>query len=207
MYKPQIKASHIANLTDARYFAAWGAEWMGFTLEAGQEHYIAPAQVAAIKEWVEGPKMVGEFSGLDTKLIEEAITLLGLDGVEVSQFADLEKINQSIPIMVNIVMTPEMMPDVLIELLKQKAKAHYCILDFSKNKITPDIFSPSLLCELVNDYPIFIHPGKHSQTVQTILDTIQPMGLSLAGGAEEKVGLKSFDELDEIFDLLEPLRF
>ena len=62
MYNPQIKASQITNLTDARYFAAWGVEWLGFGLESGQDYFVTTAQMAAIKEWVEGPKMVGEFS-------------------------------------------------------------------------------------------------------------------------------------------------
>lgn len=207
MYKPQIKASHITNLTDARYFAAWGTEWLGFTLEPGQEHYITPAQAAAIKGWVEGPGMVGEFSGLDIDLMEETSKLLELDAIEVSQFADLEKINRSIPVLVNIVLTPDMTPDELIQLLKSKHKAEYCILDFSKNKIDPAIFTPAWLQQVADNYPIFIHPGQGNQPVQAILETIQPAGLSLAGGEEEKVGLKSFDELDEIFDLLEPLRF
>ena len=36
-----------------------------------------------------------------------------------------------------------------------------------------------------------------------MLETVQIHGLSLKGGEEEKVGFKSFDELDEIIDALE----
>ena len=206
MYKPQIKASHITNLTDARYFAAWGVEWLGFTLESGQDHFIPPTQVAAIKEWIEGPKMVGEFSGLDTELIEETVELLKLYGVEVAQFAELEKINVSVPIIINLVITTEMTEEELRNFIKEKSIAHHYILDFSKNNIALDIFSTTLLKELLEQQSIFIRPGKNIQSIKSILYNIQPTGLSVAGGEEEKVGLKSFDELDEIYDILEPLR-
>ena len=36
-----------------------------------------------------------------------------------------------------------------------------------------------------------------------MLEKVQIHGLSLKGGEEEKVGFKSFDELDEIIDALE----
>ena len=36
-----------------------------------------------------------------------------------------------------------------------------------------------------------------------MLETVQIHGLSLKGGEEEKVGYKSFDELDEVLDALE----
>ena len=49
----------ITNLTDARYFSAWEVEWLGFNLSQGEENAISPLQVAAMREWVEGPKIVG----------------------------------------------------------------------------------------------------------------------------------------------------
>ena len=35
------------------------------------------------------------------------------------------------------------------------------------------------------------------------VEELAPLGLSVRGGAEEKVGYKSFDELDDLFELLE----
>jgi len=35
-----------------------------------------------------------------------------------------------------------------------------------------------------------------------MLAKLQPYGLSIKGGEEEKVGFKSFDEVDEIFEVL-----
>ena len=60
MLKTKIKANSITNLTDARYFAAWEVEWLGFNLNPGES--IALQQVPAIKDWVDGVKIVGELS-------------------------------------------------------------------------------------------------------------------------------------------------
>ena len=40
------------------------------------------------------------------------------------------------------------------------------------------------------------------QGLNIIIDTLKPTGLSMRGGEEEKVGYKSFEDLDEVFDLL-----
>ena len=209
MYNPQIKASQITNLTDARYFAAWGVEWLGFGLEPGQDHVVAPAQMAAIKEWVEGPKMVGEFSGLDVDLIRQSVDLLGLDAVEVSRFANLSALQLSIPIIMDIVMEAHLEPEALIDLLKTNETAEYFILDFEKNASINNFrekFPVSWLSGLAKQFPVFIRTGLDTYSLEEITQEIKPLGISLAGGEEEKVGLKSFDELDQIFEALEPLR-
>ena len=209
MYNPQIKASQITNLTDARYFAAWGAEWLGFGLEPGQDGFVAPAQTAAIKEWVEGPKMVGEFSGLDPDLIRQSVDLLSLDAVEVSRFANLASLQLSVPVIMNVVMEAHLEAEALVDLLKTNEAAEFFILDFEKNASINDFqeaFPVSWLSGLTKQFPVFIRTSLDTYSLKEITQDIKPLGISLAGGEEEKVGLKSFDELDEIFEALEPFR-
>ena len=64
MLKIKVKASQITNLTDARYFAAKEVEWLSFNFREGAENYIDPMKARAMFEWVEGPRIVGEFDGL-----------------------------------------------------------------------------------------------------------------------------------------------
>jgi phosphoribosylanthranilate isomerase len=79
-----IKASRVAHLTDARYFAAKEVDYLGFNLEAGTEGYLDPMYMKAIREWVEGPKIVGEFSHTPIRVVLEASAFYGLDVVQVS---------------------------------------------------------------------------------------------------------------------------
>jgi len=63
MLKTRIKASNISNLTDARYYAAWTVNWLGLDLRASAEQPLSLEAVKTIKEWIEGPVIVGEMDG------------------------------------------------------------------------------------------------------------------------------------------------
>ena len=79
MLKTKILAGSITNLTDARYFAAWEVEWMGFNLNASEETFMPPAQVMAIKEWVEGPNILGEFGLHSAEEIKHLVVTVALE--------------------------------------------------------------------------------------------------------------------------------
>ncbi|MBP6828235.1 MAG: N-(5'-phosphoribosyl)anthranilate isomerase, partial [Saprospiraceae bacterium] len=78
-----IKASRITNLTDARYFAAKEVDFLGFNLEEGTEDYLDPIYMKAIREWVEGPQIVGEFSAGSADVVREYASFFGLDAVQI----------------------------------------------------------------------------------------------------------------------------
>jgi len=84
MLKLSVKASQITNLTDARYFAAREVEWLGFNLDTGSENAIPPQQISAIKEWVEGPKIVVEFGLQSPDEIKQAVDYFDLDAIQVA---------------------------------------------------------------------------------------------------------------------------
>lgn len=79
-----IKASRVTNLTDARYFAARNASYIGFNLEEGTEDYLDPIYMKAIREWLEGPRMVGEFGSVSPAVAAEAASFLGLDAIQIN---------------------------------------------------------------------------------------------------------------------------
>ena len=58
------------------------------------------------------------------------------------------------------------------------------------------------LKELCQDFKIILSIDFQLDTLEEILD-VNLFGLNLKGGDEERVGVKSFDELDEILDALE----
>jgi phosphoribosylanthranilate isomerase len=213
MLKTKVKASSVTNLTDARYFAAWETEWLGFNLNTGSEHYIQPNNMKAIKEWVDGVKVVGEFDLQDAEDILAAADLLELDAVQVGTFATQDTLqalhDQEVPIIKEVVVQSLSELDAIAARMQaEEAWVDYFLLDFEKNGISwPEVESESLatLKHLAEAYPLLITIELDAQQLNKLLEAVPIRGISVRGGAEEKVGYKSFDELDELFEELEVL--
>ncbi|CAA6799106.1 MAG: Phosphoribosylanthranilate isomerase (EC [uncultured Aureispira sp.] len=210
----KIKATSINNLTDARYFAAWNVEWLGFSLEIGSPNYTRPQDVKEIKDWLVGPKIVGEF-GLDQSLteIQEAVKLLQLEGVQLSMYADLSLAEQlqEVTVIKEWVLDDLTNMDGFVEHCTIAAnQVDYFYLDLEKNNISwADLQANSTalksLQELCTEYAVLISLVCPPEQIEAYLDSVKPHGISLQGGEEEKVGVKSFDDLDAIFETLDDL--
>jgi len=80
--KTKVIAAHVANLTDARYFAAWGVDYMSYDLEEGSDTFIGQEAIKEIIDWVEGPKYLGHITGLSLPAnVASHVTGLGLSGL------------------------------------------------------------------------------------------------------------------------------
>lgn len=210
----KIKATSINNLTDARYFAAWNVEWLGFSLEMGHPNYTRPQDVKEIKDWLVGPKIVGEFGlGQDATEILASVELLQLDAVQLSMYTD-DAIAKALT---NVSLIKEWVLEDLstMEIFAQKCHElaehiDYFYLDLEKNGLSwkdlkADNDALNRLQELCTEYAILISLVCPPDAVEEFLEVVKPHGMSLQGGEEEKVGVKSFDDLDEFFETLEEL--
>jgi len=193
-----IKASRITNLTDARYFAAKEVDFLGFNLEEGTEGFLEPMYMKAIREWVEGPKIVGEFSRSTPAYVREAATFFGLDAVQVTpqlsaQLSDLE----------GLIVFMEILSAEMDEHFFQQAApfVSWFLIKMESSRLSEK--SLLKIKNLCSEYPVLIQTDAPARQFSELLETLQPAGLSLVGGEEEQVGVKSFDEIEAIFDLLE----
>ncbi len=207
MLKTRIKASQITNLTDARYFAAREVEWLGFNLDAGTENFIHPQNIKAIKEWLEGPKIVGEFGMQDSSEINAAIDFLDLDVVQVGMYTEVDSLDLKEATLIKeiVVETEEDYYDLRSTLESDSANVDIFLLNYSKNNISWSSVGSKLnaLKELCNRFKIILSIDFEAAQLNEILESVNIYGLSLKGGEEEKIGYKSFDQLDEILDVLE----
>ncbi len=212
MLKTKVKASGINSLTDARYFAARGAHWLGFRLEPGADGALSPIVVNAIKEWVDGVVFVGEFEFSSPEQILELQKMVALDVVQAGNFIAPEglKLPGSCEVIREIVVERETAETALLRRLESDAP--HCqafLLNFQKTGISwEDLergtsFSIEFLRSVCQPYPIILDIEFDPASLSKALETLPLYGISLNGGAEEKTGLKSFDLLDEIFDFLE----
>ena len=205
MLTTKVKASEIANLTDARYFAALEVEWLCFNLEKGTESYIEPQNVMAIKEWVEGPKIVGTFGMHSVEYIQSAISTIGLDAIQLSHFAEM---SQLLMLRDTTIIKEVFIGDQLdTEEIRKHIFMHSDYVNVFSLKgtvawssIKENSSQVAFLKKICTDYDIIIDFEFKAKEVNELLHAITPLGINVKGGEEEAVGVKSYDELDDLFE-------
>ncbi len=199
----KIKASRITNLTDARYFAAKEVDFLGFNLEEGTEGYLEPIYMKAIREWVQGPLITGEFDRTPARTVLEAANFYGLDAVQVSQTKDLDLL-EGLDLIFYLPAPGG--PAVLETLARETAPlVRYYLLDFSSvpGAVASLHTHAHDWAALFQTIPVLLDLDVPPDTLPELLAALQPAGLALRGGDEEQVGVKSFEAVDAIFDLFE----
>ncbi len=215
MLRTQIKAGSVTNLTDARYFAAREVQWLGFALEPALENYLDPNEALAIREWIEGPHLLGEFQLLEPEAIEQIAKDLKLEAIQLGPLAKsstCQRLSDGWPVIRQVVVEPEVTEDILESQLSESAPyVRHFLLDFQKNGFSWEALQQEALISLdwlhtiCEEYSVFLALDFKLNQAAELLDRLQPYGLELRGGAEEKVGFKSFDALDELLDHFEIL--
>jgi len=174
LLKHKVIAQNIINLTDARYFAAWGIDYMSFNTIPDSDYYISEAEIKEIKDWVEGPKCLLEANALEFDELAEGFIL--------------SNIYSSLPIV-------------------KETFFRISFEDISKGLPAGKYISPITMAQLEVLPKLQIDPEcdfyfNISQIDNNSLSRLENYGLVVQGGAEEKVGLKTYDDLDEIYDYL-----
>ena len=143
--------------------------------------------------------------------INETVSILDLDMVQVGLFSNMDdlKLIKNVPIIKEIVIQNlEALPGVEQELKTYSPNVNSFILNFDKNGISWDMLQShpqilELLTKFCKNFNILISIISKPNGVVEIMKNLNPFGFNFVGGTEEKVGFKSFEEMDEIFDLLE----
>jgi len=191
--KTKVIAAEVGNLTDARYFAAWGVDYMTYHMDTTHEQYIGVEAIKEIIEWVEGPQNMGYVSGInisDTLAVD--YQSLGLGGLVANSFLDATQLYNISNKVYREITDPSLLSEMSEELIIVKPTAEVNVIDFI-----------SQIKESALQNEIYIDGIKSLADLQALLKETQPTGIVLRGGEEEKVGFKSYDELDEIFEWLE----
>ena len=211
MLKTKVKASQVTNLTDGRYFAAWEVEWIGFNFELGTDTSVDIQKMKEIRDWLEGPSFVGEFGLTNAETIRETATFLELDYVQINHFTEVEtaKAIKDIPIIKEIlILKEEDNSTVQITMTAFNSYVKFFLLDFTKSGISweeiksgkyLDFYTLKQICQ---DYAVILSVDLNTDNLTEVMETLNPYGLNLTGGEEEKVGFKSFDDIDEIIEAL-----
>jgi phosphoribosylanthranilate isomerase len=204
-----IWANHLNNLTDARYFAAWNAAYISFQLDENAENYLAPNVAEGIRGWVEGPKIVGSFGLAQTpETVRVMAATLRLDAVQVSHFYDVSALS-GLEIVMEIAIDEHTASSELEAILSRNAPfVHSFVFNFIKNNLTlsqmqfGEPIDWGFLSDVFSRFPVWLYFNIKPDDI-AVLNDFPLQGIVLQGGEEERVGVKAFDELDEILEAIE----
>lgn len=195
--KTLVKLSSVSNLSDARYGAGMGVEYLGFPLEQNAPDSLDPQSWAEITSWVSGVKLVAEMGQSPVSYIREVVAQGGFDAIEVSTWAQVEDLaDLGLPLIWNTFAAHPKHLEAFV------AQASWPV-NLLAVVIPPDVNRLSLFQSLHGRIPLWVAGLQNVTHVEFWLDSKVISGISLPAGKEIRPGYRDFAELMDILEFLE----
>lgn len=187
----KVKAGSVSSLSDARYFAGMGVDWLGFDVNPDSPHYVSAELYRSMAGWVTGPKRVIEVSQFSAESMHELINTYSPDFIEVTaqQISAVQQLT-ALPVMARLDLAQEQ-PDV--QLL---ANVKYVVLS-AKDPLK----EKEVIQKISQVTEVLLVVAPEQTQIQNLLTLLPLSGICLKGSPEIKVGLKDYS----FADLLESL--
>jgi len=199
--KTLVKVSGVTNLSDARYCAGMGVEMIGFGLDENHPKFIELAKLREISVWISGIKVVGEFNGDNLDNVNYLSHEIPLDFVQLNHLPHLEILNHiKNPIILKLDIEKDGLEEIEEAMNKYAGSVMFFLLESA-------VYSIADLEEVLENwcgkYNIIVGFDINDQSLPVVINKINPKGIGLHGGHEIKPGLKNFEHLADILELLE----
>ena len=194
----KVKISNVTNLSDARYAAAVGIDYIGFCFDPASENYVAPIKAKEMIDWLSGSHIVGEFGNQSPEEIKDISELLNIDVVEVNNRIlpdELLHIGKAIIKKIDLAEYND-------EQLKNELQAYSSVCDAFHLFHSKSNHEPHTLVNLASTFQIIYGFEITPTSVKSVIDTYKPFAINVSGGIEEKVGIKDFDELSDLLEVI-----
>lgn len=195
----KLKLGNVTNLSDARYAAAVGIEYIGFCFDPGSENYIVPIKAKEIIDWITGSNIVAEFGDQHFDEIKDISELLGVDIIELNN----SLLPDELPAFEKPVIKKTDVSRFSQEQLQKELAAYHPYCDaFHLYASGQNNIPAEKLVEICSSYNIIWGFAVENREVMNIIGHYKPFGINVSGGVEEKTGIKDFDELNELVETL-----
>lgn len=195
-----VKISGVNNLSDARYCAGMGVQWVGFCLDATAAAYLPSAKVTEIAGWLAGVEFIGELGSNDLPADITAYPLHYLQTDAPEKLAQLS--SYGLPLILRLTAdTVKDLSTITSLMADYQASVDFFLLEGNLNPDTPAI--QAALRTICEKYRVVLGLPFQAEAVSEQLAAVQPYGIALEGGFEIKPGLKDFDEIAAILEALE----
>lgn len=170
----------IQHLTDARYFAAMGVDWMSMELTKDQKTFD---RWHALKDWVAGVKLLAEFDFRNEELLAKVIIDANPDGVLVDH-----NTNVLLPEHIQVFREIDLMD-------KEK--------DQSDDLFVLTFDHPGALDQIIHvGTRLFLQSDWYPEKLNELITSGYRGGFCFEGTKEEMIGIKDYSEMDEMLELV-----
>ena len=199
MLRTIVKISNITNLSDARYCAGMGVEYLGFSMDA-----LPHERFAEMRGWVAGVQIVGETSSPDPAHVAQLIQTYLPDSLQVSEPAVIPALKmQGLPIILRIDFAKTDIADLEALFTAYQTDVAYFLLDSSDPFAHLEADTLAIIDRFAFRFPILLGFGLRVSNVKDILDELPLGGIALQGGDELRPGFKDFGEMMDILEAIE----
>lgn len=198
MEDTKIMIYGISHLTDARYFAAMGAEWLCFIVDNTGQEGIPASLVLELMHWVSGPRLVLDLTPTPAQDRDEIYRLTGADTVIIRDAREMNILPpaiQSVFLWHNSAWDWQNWLSTWPMETKQRIARHIVTFVPAEQQILKDIINSG------QDKPLLYSPEKSD--FDTILKTYHPPGIALTGTVPLDTGVQNYTDWDYIWELCE----
>lgn len=183
--KTKVKAGNITNLSDARYCAGMGVDWLSFPIDS-----VNPTTFKEITDWVAGPQFIMELNKPEAidRIHQYAVNMLEISHQQlilIDQFPT-KKWMISLPLS-EWATTKD-------KLINYKDRIIYLL-------INPDQGDLQMVSEIANYFSVLINQSGSFSLNELLALPIE--GINVTGEDELKPGLKDFEKLSSVLEELE----
>lgn len=197
-----VKINHITNLTDARYCAGMMVDVLGFSLHSSDPNYVSPEQFKEITGWVSGVEFAAELGSASEAVILETIeNYPGITWIEherIEQLQELAGKGFSLLYKTSVQEIAHLEKEIADKLSEASISIHLFPEDV---EITESEIES--IKRLSQKCKVILGGGIDANNVLDRIEELSIFGISLNGGSEIKTGLRDFDQMAEILEILE----
>ena len=181
----KVKAGGVSSLSDARFFAGMGVDWIGFDVNPLSEAYVSVEQYRSFVGWIAGPKRVLELPpGFAPDTLPTLLNEYIPDYLEVA-LSDVGKITTDHPLFART--SSSTIPiDTVLE------RVDYVVLHVD----TDPINLKELVQGIAKKSKVLLHVAPDYKNIKTVIETLPISGISLQGSKESQTGIKVYDYAD-----------
>lgn len=220
----KVKICGITNFTDAQFVVDQHVDFLGFIFHPPSPNYIAPQNCEVlvshlkqhIKSTIKEGTSIPTYSTVGVFLnhpFSECQKILAHCSLDYAQLHGNESIAYALSLGVKIIKTFHISPEQSLTILpilknqlqrwQKKIPNILFLLDTYKKELqgaggTGTFFNWNIAKELAKDFPIMLSGGLHPNNISEAIVTVQPFGIDVKTGVEEKNHRKDYTKIKQL---------